>query len=96
MLDRDQLIAILNEVKDERMRQLELRHGGNTLVFDMQNTMNDWVAYISAYSGRAADKVARNDREECDFRANMIKVAALAVAAIEAYDNGWCKKEKIN
>jgi len=29
-------------------------------------------------------------RENCDFRENMVKVAALAVAAIEAHDKGWC------
>ncbi|MAT51427.1 MAG: hypothetical protein CMK32_09625 [Porticoccaceae bacterium] len=62
--------------------------------------MNDWVAYITAYAGRAAEKVYRNQRESelngkdsCDkkrFRENMVKVAALALAAIEAHENGYC------
>ncbi len=79
-------MAIIEEVVAERERQILLSHGGNTEKFDMQNTQNDWVAYICAYAGRAADKCKRNESEGCSFRTNMIKVAALAVAAIEAYD----------
>ena len=45
---------------------------------------------IAAYVGRAADKVARNEKEGQTFRANMVKVAALALAAIEAHDSGYC------
>jgi hypothetical protein len=74
----------------ERERQLELAHGGDTETFDKGNTQNDWVAYISAYSGRASQKVARNERQNEEFRANMVKTAALAIAAIQAHDKGYC------
>lgn len=50
--------------------------------FDDKNTVNDWVAYISAYAGRAG--AFTSDPE--DQRKAMVKVAALAVAALEALD----------
>ena len=81
---------ILAEIKKERERQLELAHGGDTEEFDRGNSANDWIAYVSAYAGRAARKVSRNDRQGENFRANMIKVAALAVAAVQAHDKGYC------
>jgi len=83
--------TILNEIRIERIRQVDqCKHGGDTEKFDESNTRNDWVAYISAYSGRAADKVDRNEKEYNDFRINMIKVATLAIADIEAHDKEFC------
>ncbi|MCP4993150.1 MAG: hypothetical protein GY934_05100 [Gammaproteobacteria bacterium] len=82
-------MTVLEEIQQERKRQLSLAHGGNTEEFDRANSTNDWLAYIMAYAGRAADKVDRNDREGCTFRENMLKVAALSVAALEAYDKGY-------
>lgn len=79
-------LVILAEIDDERQRQIRLKHGGDTNKFDEENSLNDFVAYISAYAGRAAQKVARNERDGQRFRVNMIKVAALAMAAVEAYD----------
>ena len=81
---------ILGEIKAERERQVNLAMAGDTESFDRTNSRNDWVAYIAAYSGRAAEKTFRNKREGQDFRANMLKAAALAVAAIEAHDKGYC------
>lgn len=83
-------MTVLNDIQDERDRQTKLAHGGDTEKFDMGNTQNDWVAYIAAYSGRASQKVGRNTREGQTFRENMVKVAALAIAAIEAHDKGYC------
>ena len=83
-------IVILDEINEERKRQHRLAHGGDTDKFDEQNTQNDWIAYIATYSGRAAQKIEKNERDGEDFRKNMIKVAALALAAISAYDKGWC------
>jgi hypothetical protein len=80
---------ILMEIMDERMRQKDLAFDGNTEEFDKKNFKNDWVAYINAYNGRASDKVFRNKNQDENFRENMLKVAALAVAAIEAYDKGF-------
>lgn len=75
------------EVAEERARQIAIAHGGDTDKFDQTNRQNDWVAYICAYVGRASSRCHINMRD--DFRSNMVKVAALAVAAIEAYDSGW-------
>jgi len=78
-------MTILEEIAAERERQ-------GRLAFDRQhdraNTESDWVACIAAYLGRAPCVVRRNTREGQGFRENMVKVGALAVAAIEAHDEG--------
>ncbi len=81
--------SILTEILQERERQIEIQIGGDTNAFDETNSANDWVSYIVAYAGRASSKVHRNERDGQSFRDNMIKVGALVVAAIEAYDNGF-------
>lgn len=91
----EQRQEILGEILGERERQVELAHGGDTDSFDRTNSMNDWVGYICSYAGRAAAKVFRNQRETPDmddrgrFRSNMVKTAAIAIAAIEAHDNEY-------
>lgn len=87
MADRQRIII---EIADERVRQLALAYGRDTAEFDKMNTQNDWVSYIAAYSGRASAKVGKNRRQDESFRANMIKVAALALAAVEAFDDQHC------
>lgn len=83
--------AILKEVLEERIRQIEkCRHDGDTDEFDKSNTRNDWICYITGYASRVADKLFINKKDSPDFRTNMKKVAALAIAAIEAHDQGWC------
>lgn len=47
--------------------------------FDDQNTANDWVTYINRYAAKACEF----DISTVKFQKAMIKVAALAVAAIE-------------
>lgn len=84
------LNKVLGDIRSERARQTALAHGGDTEEFDRSNTQNDWIAYINSYTGRAAQKVFRNEREGQTFRENMVKAAALAVAAIEAHDKGYC------
>lgn len=84
-------MSTVDEVLAERQRQIDIgQQGIDTNEFDKKNSRNDWVAYICAYAGRAAEKVDRNDREGCDFRENMIKIGALVLAAIESHDNGLC------
>lgn len=82
------MLQALQDVKAERERQLAIAIGGDTAKFDETNTQSDWVAYITAYAGRAPAKVFRNGAQNEDFRTNMVKVAALALAAIEANDSG--------
>lgn len=58
--------------------------------FDDQHNQNDWVAFITAYAGKGMrkDKYAPDDKypNPVEFRSAMIKVATLAVAALEALD----------
>ena len=49
---------------------------------DTQNTPYHWASYISAYTSRSLIGVPSEDKTE-KFKADMIKVAALAVAALE-------------
>jgi hypothetical protein len=50
--------------------------------FDKKNTLNDWVTYINIYAGQAA-KMGNSKEEQ---RTQMLKVATLAVAALERFD----------
>ena len=90
MPEEEKVLNPVEAIMEERGRQRSLKIGGDTDEFDKSNTQSDWVAYICAYAGRASGKVRRNEREGQKFRDNMVKVAALALAAIEAYDNGHC------
>jgi hypothetical protein len=84
--------GIIEEIRAERQRQKDLAFGGDTESFDTTNGQGDWVSYICAYAGRAAVRVYRNKREGQNFRDCMIKVAALAIAAVEAYDAGHAQE----
>lgn len=83
-------MTVIDDILAERQRQKNLAHGGDTEEFDKGNSCNDWIAYVNAYIGRAAQKVFRNRRESQDFRENMVKAAAICLAAIEAHDKGYC------
>ena len=76
---------IFKEVVKERERCIEhfLTRGLDIHRFDEKNTLNDWVAYITTYAGRASEKVLSNPQE---FRKNIIKVLNIGFAAIQAYD----------
>lgn len=80
----------VNDIMAERMRQKTLKFEGTPAdEFDTINTRNDWVSYINAYTGRATI-CHRNFADGHDFREMMIKVGALAAAAIEAHDKEYC------
>jgi len=81
---------VFNMVHDERERQITLAHGGDTEEFDKGNSQNDWIAYVNAYTGRAAQKVFRNEKEGQTFLTNMTKAAAICLAALEAHMKGYC------
>ena len=57
--------------------------------FDMENTQADWIAYINRYACGVHPKLewSKDDRT---FEEAMVKVAALAVAAIENHRKGYC------
>ncbi len=89
--DDDLRKQILSEILRERVRQVEVcKFESDTNLFDKGNSKNDWVAYITAYSGRASDKTFKNQQTNQAFRENILKVAAICLAAIESHDRGWC------
>lgn len=71
------MLEILDEIMQERAYQ-EAKWG---TAFDNNNTLNDWSAYISRYLGQAT--FAQTHEES---RRQFVKVATLALAAIESYD----------
>lgn len=72
---------IFKEIDAERDAQ-DAKWGAE---FDDRNTAYNWAAYIAQYATR---NLIGNPRaaSEVLFRADMVKVAALAVAAIESTD----------
>ena len=76
---------ILNEIKAER--EYQIARWGND-ADDKLNGPNDWVAYIAHHSSRWFPGGFAPYSPEVleDFRKQMVKVATLAVAAIESHD----------
>lgn len=77
----EKLDMILVEVGCERYNQ-DREHGGP--IHDDTHTYNDWTAILTRHLGLAA-----SDRAEVDpvrWRKQMIRVAALAVAAVQSHD----------
>jgi hypothetical protein len=75
------------DVIAERERQKTLSFGGVPSVeFDKSNGQADWITFITAYAGNAGPRLANG----VEFRRSMVKVAALAIAAIENFDAGNC------
>jgi hypothetical protein len=72
-------------VQDYFERQYQLSVWGNE--FDDTNSQNDWVSYITKYAGRGTADVQKTLYPDPQgFRSAMIKVATLAIAALEALD----------
>lgn len=63
-------------------REREYQDGKWGDEFDQLNTPNDWVAYITAYVGKAVTL----PWDGVSFRKAILKVAALCVAALERTD----------
>lgn len=68
--------------KREAQDAYVLKHTGDP-DFDKKNSRNDWIAYAAAYLGRAADKCFINEEENQSYQENILKVAALCLAALE-------------
>lgn len=73
---------VLHEVAAERKYQ-DKKWGGPS--HDDMETQEKWLEYIAQYSNKA----------DVDFRTRMVKVAALAVAAIESHDRKAVKTESV-
>jgi hypothetical protein len=78
--------AIVQSIIQERLYQLKRWGNG----FDDTHRQNDWIAFITAYAARGMDPKDCNLKDTFHsptaFRTAMVKVATLAVAAIEAVD----------
>jgi hypothetical protein len=62
-------------------RQSQLRRWGDT---DSQNTVYHWNAYITAYASRSLTGApGPTNEQKATFKQDMIKVAALALAAYQ-------------
>lgn len=77
-------MTIYEEIASERWRQDQV-HGGP--VRDDAHEPNDWVALICHFGVRTVCRDPLNRHQIKAFQAQMVKVAALAVAAIE-----WCDR----
>lgn len=77
--------SILKEVSAER----DYHHGGaGPEVDDQENGFMEWVGYITKYATRwfPGGFAPWGTTTQEAFRESMIKVAALAVAAVEQFD----------
>ncbi len=73
--------AILSEVGEERARQ-DAEWGRD---HDDGHTQSDWVALLTRHAGLAVnDGVTTEDADR--YRRQLVRVAALAVAAVESLD----------
>lgn len=72
------LMSVLHERKEQVKRWGPPAH-------DDEHTNRDWIAFIIKFAGIAAD-YKRPER----WRYAMVRIAALAIAAVESYD----RKEK--
>ena len=93
-IDADEsLIAAVQAVTNERARQ-DARHGGAS--FDDRLLAGEWLALIERQVARAEDAAAALDRIGMtrayataagdEFRLGLTRLAALAVAALQAYE----------
>ena len=82
------LNLILDEVRTERARQDQMWGGPE---HDDTHNSHDWITYIVKHLGKAIPSyVPGTDKwEPRTWRYQMIKVAALAVAAVEWRDRNW-------
>lgn len=71
-------MSIIDEIIAERVYQ----DGKWGTAFDDKNTINDWGTYVNIYLAKATDMAASDE----DQRKYLVKVATLAVAAIQTFD----------
>jgi hypothetical protein len=72
----------LNQILEERQNQ-DGEWGGK--IYDRKNSSHDWMVYIMKQLGKASDYHQRDEvKRIITFQNCMIKIAALALAALEA------------
>jgi hypothetical protein len=78
------LQEVFHEVAMERAYQRMTK--GYTFAHDDNHSVRDWISFMVAYLGRAAGPGTDWGRDIDIVRTCFIKVAALAVAAVQAID----------
>lgn len=82
---------VLAEVAAERDRQ-DAKWGGPQ--HDDTHSPGDFCGFVLEHASRAGSAaMGVPEREFDDYRRQMLRVAALAVAAIEHYDHSWKPKQ---
>jgi len=77
-------MSIIDEICAERAYQIA--KWGNK-IDDTKNTPWMWTAYIASYASQwMCGKFALNREDTVNFRTAMIKVATIAIAAVESLD----------
>lgn len=77
-MTREHIFRLIDQEREYQKRRWGCQYD------DSKWGANDWVAFITKYSARALDTTADGSIVFDDFSPAMIKVAALAVAALEA------------
>jgi len=78
----DKIIADINQEREHAQKYWDPD-------FDACNTVNDWGTYINIYLARATkmrDKTTPFEQYSADQRKALVKVANLAIAALETFD----------
>lgn len=83
--------AILSKIESERLRQLDLP--GSEL--DATNTPNDWIAIASYYLAQEARRASTITTDSGEFERELIKAAAVIVAALEHIETMKTKGELV-
>lgn len=71
-------------IQAEIDRQKTLPNAAEIAAREASNTLDNRIAVAIGYIGRATPTLFRNTREGCDPVENLVKAAAVIVAAIEA------------
>ncbi len=80
-MDRNKFISLCYEIEQERYRQDKQWGGSN---HDDKHGENDWLVILMRHLGLAANDEAEEVPER--FRRQLVRVAAIALAALESYD----------
>jgi len=91
-MNTDGMFKVYREIVEERMRSIQAfakDHAIDIEKANKENTINEWCAYATYYAGRATShRIYNHSHNIGNFRSNMIKLANIAIAAVQAVDNG--------
>lgn len=81
-MDETQTTLVLADIGSERSRQQAAKNW--TLDHDDAHTVNDWIALLTRWQGRAMEAATGGD--VAAYRQRLVQVGAITVAAIESLD----------